>query len=207
MQERINYSSISDEKLVAKVLKRDWEALRELFKRYQKPFFNLAYRFCGDSFVAEDLTSEILWRIYGNLKSFDSKRRFKPWGFKIATNTCLTFVVKSVKLKRPASRNSFGIKNQNLKRRTDGGQGVLEDEIMDEKVDLVKETVRNEVSERVQKALMRLPDKYRLALYLYYFEDLKYEEIAEDLNLPVNTVRTHIKRGKEKMKEELKDLI
>jgi len=101
----------------------------------------------------------------------------------------------------------FKVQSYGSKLKVDDDQGEYESEVADDKVDLVKETVRNEVSERVQKALMRLPDKYRLALYLYYFEDLKYEEITEDLNLPVNTVRTHIKRGKEKMKEELRDLI
>jgi len=198
LTDKLQLSLISDEDLVVLILKRDWEALRELFKRYQKPFFNLAYRFCGDRFVAEDLTSEILWRIYGYLQSFDSQRKFKSWAFKVATNTCMTHVVQSSK---------FKVQSYGSKLKVDDDQGEYESEVADDKVDLVKETVRNEVSERVQKALMRLPDKYRLALYLYYFEDLKYEEIAEDLNLPVNTVRTHIKRGKEKMKEELRDLI
>ncbi|MCL5090761.1 MAG: hypothetical protein M1514_01990 [Patescibacteria group bacterium] len=44
-------------------------------------------------------------------------------------------------------------------------------------------------------------------IYLYYFQDLKYKEIAESLSLPLNTVRTYLKRGKEKMKEELRELI
>ena len=152
---------------------------------------------------AEDLTREILWRIYYNLKSFDAKRPFKPWGFKVAVNVCLTYSVQSSRL-RPAESAGFG---GQTKFKNKEGEDDQEVEFKDEKVDLVKETERNEVSERVQAALMKLPAKYRLALYLHYFEGLKYEEIAEDINLPVNTVRTHIKRGKEKMKQELEDLI
>ncbi len=198
IKEKIQYSSSSDEELVVLILKHDWNALHELFKRYQRPFFNLAYRFTGSPGDAEDLAEEILLRIYKYLKTFDQTVRFKPWAFKIATNTCLTFKVQSSKLKV----QSFSSK---LKIDEDGNEETID--VQDEKVDLVKEVQNNEISARVQKALQRLPSKYRLAVYLYFFEELKYEEIANDLDLPINTVRTHIKRGKEKMKEELKDLI
>ncbi len=124
--------------------------------------------------------------------------KFRPWAFKVATNTCLTFKVKNSRLRR-------GFVGQAKLKNEDGEEEPLE--FPDDKVDLVRETEKNEIARRVQKALQKLPEKYRLALYLYYFEDLKYEEIAEDLGLPINTVRTQIKRGKEKMKEELRDLI
>jgi len=194
-------TSFTDEELVVKVLKKDREALGELFRRYQKSFFNLAYRFLGDYYLADDLTSEIFLRIYKYLKKFDRNLRFKSWAFKIATNTCLTFKAKNLKLKTI---------NFNLKPKAgeeQEGQGGREVELADTRVDLVRETEKNEISERVQKALQLLPEKYRLALYLYYFEDLRYEEVANDLGLPVNTVRTHIKRGKERLKGELRDLI
>ncbi len=193
-------SSLPDEELVAKILKHDREALGELFRRYQKPFFNLAYRFLGDRFLADDLVSEIFLRIYKYLKSYNVTQRFRPWAFKVATNTCLTFKVKNSKLK---------VQNYNSKLKVGEGedQTTLMETISDAKVDLAAEVERNEVARRVQKALQKLPEKYRLALYLYYFEDLKYEEVAADLNLPINTIRTHIRRGKEKMQAELKDLI
>lgn len=174
--------------MVEKALGRDKEALGELFRRYQKSFFNLAYRFLGDYYLADDLTSEIFLRIYKYLKKFDRNLRFKSWAFKIATNTCLTFKAKNLKLKT---------KNFNLKLKAEGEQVEQEGrevELADTRVDLVKETEKNEISERVQKALQLLPEKYRLALYLYYFEDLRYEEVANDLGLPVNTVRTHKSR-------------
>ncbi len=196
MREKIDYASILDEKLVGDVLKYNWEALRELFRRYQRPFFNLAFRFTGDRYAAEDLTSEILWRIYGYLKTFDQSKKFKPWAYKVATNTCLTYVSKELSIKKQVLR---------IEEESEDGK-KLEDDLEDKKANLIEETQKNEISERVQKALMKLPKKYRLALYLFYFEELKYEEIANTLDLPVNTVRTHLKRGKEKMKMELTDL-
>lgn len=188
-----SFTPLSDEELVEKILVKDREALGELFRRYHKSFFNLAYRFSGDYFLADDLTSEIFLRIYRYLKTFDrNKASFRTWGYKIATNTCLTFKIKSSKIK--------------VKRSPDPS-GLSEVEVEDEKVNLEKGLEKNEISGKVQKALRQLPEKYRLALYLYYFEDLKYKEVAESLNLPVNTVRTHIKRGKEMLKKQLADLI
>ncbi|RJR25532.1 RNA polymerase sigma factor [Candidatus Microgenomates bacterium] len=184
---------MTDEELVERVLNSDKEALGELFRRYHKPFFNLSYRFLGDHFLAEDLTSEIFLRIYKYLKTFDKGSRFKPWAYKVATNTCLSFRKAKTTFLFPKIKNENG--------------EWQEKEVVDEKTNLLDEVCGNEIAERVQKALQKLPEKYRLALFLYYFEDLKYNEIAESLGMPVNTIRTHIKRGKEKLESELSDLI
>jgi RNA polymerase sigma-70 factor (ECF subfamily) len=192
--------SLTDEELVLKVLKHDKFALGELFKRYHKRFFNLAYRFSGDYYAADDLTSEIFLRIYRYLRSFDrAKASFKTWGYKIAANTCLTFQIQKSKCK---------MQKLNLKVKNEDGEEVetLEETIPDLKVDLLKEVEIHEIGQRIQKALGELPKKPRLSLYFFYFADLKYEEIAATLELPINTVRTHIRRGKEKLKIELKDL-
>ncbi|MGI5826383.1 MAG: RNA polymerase sigma factor [Patescibacteria group bacterium] len=194
-------AALTDEDLAIKALKNDKLALGELFKRYHKRFFNLAYRFSGDYYAADDLTSEIFLRIYRYLRSFDrAKASFKTWGYKIAANVCLTFQSQKVKVK---------IQKLNTKLKNEDGEETetLEDMIPDPKVDLLKEVEINEIGQRIQKALGELPKKPRLSLYFFYFEDLKYEEIAVTLELPINTVRTHIRRGKEKLKIELKDLI
>ena len=192
-------SSLPDEELVTKALKHDKEALGELFRRYYKRFFNLAYRFSGDYYQADDLTSEIFLRICRYLKTFDrNKASFKTWAYKVATNTCLTYKIQNSK---------FKIQNFSSKLKVNEEGEVEEFEVADPKMDLVQETIGNEISQRVQKALNALEDKFRLAVYLFYFEDLKYEEIARALNLPINTVRTNLRRGKMKMQAELKDLI
>jgi len=190
-------SSLTDEELAVRA-QRSKEAFGELFRRYYKRFFNLAYRFCGDSFAADDLTSEIFLRINRYLKSFKQNLSFKTWAYKVATNTCLTYKVKSAK---------FKVQSFSSKLKIDEDGEVREFEVEDEKINLVQEVINNNISSRVQKALGELPQKPRLALYLFYFEDLKYEEIAQILKMPVNTVRTNLRRGRIKLQEELRDLI
>jgi RNA polymerase sigma-70 factor (ECF subfamily) len=189
-------NSSSDEELVVQILDNNQEALGELFRRYHKPLFNFTYRFTGDFQQAEDLTSEIFLRVHRYLKSFDQSRRFKSWIYKIATNTCLAFSSQKSKTK---TRSLFWTNSND--------EVEMKIDFKDEKVDLELEVEKNELSQKVQAALNSLPEKFRIALYLYYFEELKYEEIAEDLGLPVNTVRTHIRRGKEKLKQELRDYL
>jgi RNA polymerase sigma-70 factor (ECF subfamily) len=193
-------SSLTDEKLVARALKHDRTALGELFERYHKLFFNLAYRFCGDYYQADDLTSEIFLRVYRYLKSFDQKKKFRSWSYKVAANTCLTYQAKKARRKEQGLSSKLGFEGE-------GEAIALEEVLADTKVDLVRQAEVGEIETRVQGALNSLPKKSRLTLYLYYFEDLKYEEIAVSLGLPLNTVRTQIRRGKERLKKELADLI
>lgn len=187
----------TDEELVKKILKRDFEALGELFKRYEKSFYNLAYRFTGDHYSADDLTSEIFLRIYRYLPSFNFEGKFRPWAFKVASNSCLDFV-RGVKVQR--------CKGAKLTRIDEDGVEV-ELEIEDKKANVQENFEKKEIAEKVQIELLKLPEKYRLALYFYFWEDLSYDEIAKIMEIPLNTVRTHIKRGKERLEKVLSDLV
>ena len=58
---------------------------------------------------------------------------------------------------------------------------------------------RGEEARTVRDAVAQLPEAQRLALTLHYFEDLRYEDIADVMGIPINTVKSHIRRGKEKL--------
>jgi len=191
-------SSFSDEELVKRILKRDFEALGELFKRYERSFYYLAYRFTGDHYSADDLASEIFLRIYRYLPSFRLGKQFKPWAMRVAANACLDFV-KDSKIQRSKEAKMT---------RFDNEMGVeVEIEIEDKHVNLQNSLEKREIEEKVQEELLKLPERYRLALYFYFWEDLSYDEIAKVLAVPLNTVRTHIKRGKERLEKALGDLV
>lgn len=198
---------LTDEELVQKVLKRDFEALGELFKRYEKSFYNLAYRFTGDHLAAEDIASEIFLRIYRYLPSFKvgpssaeasgDTRKFMPWAMKVAANTCLTFIKQSAKNK---------VQSADLVRINEEGE-EFRLEIEDKKINLQEDLEKKEIEVKVHQEMLELPKNYRLALYFYFWEDLSYDEIAKILEVPLNTVRTNIRRGKQRLKKTLKDII
>ena len=71
-------------------------------------------------------------------------------------------------------------------------------------MNIEKEYMDKEKGLRIQEALNTLPSKYRIPIRLYYFDDVSYEKIASILNMPINTVRTHLKRAKKLLGEMLK---
>jgi len=189
--------NFSDEELVQRILKRDFEALGELFKRYERSLYNLAYRYTGNHFDADDLASEIFLRIYRYLPTFKTEKNFRFWAFKVASNSCLDCVKK-------LTAKSYHLSA--LRRKNEEGEEV-EVEIEDKKADVQKNFEKKEIDKRVRSELLKLPEKYRLALYFYFWEDLSYDQIAEVMGLPLNTIKTHIKRGKERLEKTLSELL
>jgi RNA polymerase sigma-70 factor (ECF subfamily) len=173
-----------DQALVKRVLDGDLEAFGELVKIYQASVFNVCYRVLGNRRDAEDLAQEAFLRAYKKLASYDPERPFGPWMRTLSANLCY-----------------------NKLNRRDLTQVALEDER-----DLpTKYPIRNpetalEISQENQalyQALWELPHKHRLAVELRHFQGLSYQEMAETMNLPLNTVRSQLYRGRQKLVELL----
>ena len=158
----------------------DVNAFEQILSFYEKAVFNYCLRITKNRGEAEDVTQETFIKIYTHRKLIDPEKNIKTWIFTIATNTAYDFLRKKKR------------KNETS----------LEDEtIYDLKTYYPKESVQSDV----EKALEKINPEYKKALVLFYQQGFKYEEIAEILAIPVNTVKTHISRGKEELKELLKE--
>lgn len=173
-----------DQALVKRTLNGDLEAFGELVQIYQTSVFNVCYRVLGNRRDAEDLAQEAFLRAHKKLASYDPERPFGPWIRTLSANLCY-----------------------NKLNRRDLTPVMLEDER-----DLPpKDPVRNpeialEISQENQalyQALWELPHKHRLAVELRHFQGLSYQEMAETMNLPLNTVRSQLYRGRQKLAELL----
>ncbi len=181
--------SRADEELVRSHLNGDRHAFGELVERYSGPVFNLAYRMTHDRSEAENITQECFLRVYRGLPQSDWQRPFKPWLFTIAVNLC----------------RDWG------RRRRAWSFSDLADEMGDDAVDdlldeapLPDDQAEDEDLYRtLQQAVDALPPAYRAAVVLRYVEGLSYEAIASALNLPLNTVRTHWSRAKQRLRTAL----
>jgi RNA polymerase sigma-70 factor (ECF subfamily) len=116
---------------------------------------------------------------------------------KVAANTCLTFINQSAKNK---------LQSADLIWMNEEGEEIRL-EIEDKKVNLQEDLEKKEIEEKVRRQMLKLPRNHRLALYFYFWEDLSYDEIAKIMEVPLNTVRTNIKRGKERLEKVLGDLV
>jgi RNA polymerase sigma-70 factor (ECF subfamily) len=179
-------SSATDSSLVTRTLSGDTNAFGELVRRYQSSVFNVCFRLLGERRSAEDLAQETFIRAYQRLDTFDQKREFGPWIRRVSANLCY---------------------NHLQKKRVD--QVTLRDEIDSaafQSNDGPEATVSaNERAEQIRTALASLPDHYRLVLELRHFQGMNYDEIAQALGLPLNTIKSHLFRARKQLAKILNE--
>lgn len=175
----------TDEQLVTLVLNGRTESFQILVERYQKQVFSLAYRLCGDYDEAQDLAQESFIRIFQELPRFDVSRRFFPWMYRVAHNACVNQLQK-----RPRDMASI---DDSFDLSDDSDPSSRPDQAYD----------RQERIRTVQEAIAALPETYRLPLVLKYLRHMSYQEIADQLELPVSTIETRLFRGRNMLKKAL----
>lgn len=171
--------------LVQRTLEGDKEAFSRLVERYQSVVYSVAYRTVGSAEEAADMTQEAFLRAYRALDSYKPEYKFSTWVCRIASHACIDLLRRQ----RPQT-----LPDDDLERLAgdDGGPSPLE------------EYERSETAGTLQQAIASLPEKYRLALVLRYIEDMTYEDIAAALDMPLGTVKTHLRRARLMLKERLK---
>lgn len=174
-----------DSELVIMVLRKNPYAYREIERRYQKKLFTYLYHLVGNREETEDILQNVFVKVYNNIQSFDTKRKFSSWIYRIAHNEAINFLKKRNK-RRFVSWEDIVASKDKLETKSD------------EKTPM-ENWISKEVREEVQGALDKLPRKYREVLVLRYFLDKSYGDIGEILKKPVNTVGTLINRAKKKL--------
>lgn len=165
-----------------------------LANRYEKKLFRYIYRISGlCKETIEDLLQDIFVKVYQNLNDYDHQFAFSSWIYRIAHNVTVSHLrsgKKNVKL--------LSIENE------DFAKNFVE--FLPADVDLPKDFDRKDISKKVHEALMKLPDKYRDVLVLFYLEDKSYKEISDILMRSINSISVLINRAKLKLKPELEFL-
>lgn len=175
----------SDADLVTRYRAGDPGAFAELVRRYTGAVFNLNYRFTADRAEAENLTQETFLRAWNALPRLALDRPLKQYLLRIALNLCRDWADKN---------HGFVIQSLDA----DDEQSKLPSD--EGGLDRLSEA---ELAQQVRAHLEQLPPMYRAVITLRYTEGLSYEELAEALDLPLNTVRTHLSRAKARLRELL----
>ncbi|MGP6157209.1 MAG: RNA polymerase sigma factor [Vulcanimicrobiaceae bacterium] len=158
------------------------EAFGLLVDRYRATVVRLAYRLTRDPDEAKDIAQDAFLRAFRRIDEFRPDRPFSRWLFVIARN---------------ASFDAL------RRRRRAAAFASTEVEETPSQLGPEELALRNDEAERVHAALETLPEHYREVLELYYVSDLRYREIAEQLSIPLGTVKTYISRAKRRLREEL----
>jgi RNA polymerase sigma-70 factor (ECF subfamily) len=176
----------TDQDIAVRFLAGDSQAFGELVARYTSAVFNLAYRYTQNRGEAENITQETFLRAWQALPRLSLDRSLKPYLLRIAVNLCHTWAEKH----HAARTVDLDGEEENLATGAD---------------DVLDRMTEAELRDRLNVAIDQLPPLYRTAVTLRYTEELSYEEIALTLNLPLNTVRTHLRRAKARLRELLED--
>ncbi|MCX6591670.1 MAG: sigma-70 family RNA polymerase sigma factor [Acidobacteria bacterium] len=159
--------------IIARMKRRDPEALEEVYKRFGRLVFSLILRVVRDSAVAEDLTQETFLRAWNRVQGFDGERgKFGPWLLAIARNRAIDYL-RSVDGRQ--RHNSIEISSS---------ESPLLFVSMDEDV------INSDRGRRLKTAFEQLNDNQRQVMELAYFEGLSQSEMATKLNQPLGTIKT-----------------
>ncbi len=174
---------ISDERLFERYRRGDEDALRTLIDRHRDDLFRFLYRLLGDRAAAEDVFQDTFLQIHLSADRFDVTRRFRPWLFTIAANKGRDYLRKKgrrqeLELSAPAGGDPSGASFVDL----------MEIEVPAPDAGLDRE----ELDALVQRALARMTPLMREILLLAYFQRLSYAQVAEDLGIPLGTVKSRL---------------
>lgn len=162
---------------VARTLRGDPNGFTGLVERYERPIYHLTYRMLRNADEAADVTQECFFKAYRALASFKPEAKFSTWIYAIAYHAAIDRINKRKRLS-----------NDEMPDRADPGAGPEQQAILSDQ------------ARRLRGAIDALPEKYRTVITLFHIQGKRYEEIAEVLELPMGTVKTHLFRAKEQLR-------
>ncbi len=179
--------------LVRRAQAGDRDALSALVQSQQTYVYSIAMSLMHNPADAADMTQEAFIRLMRSLGTYRAETKFTTWLYRLVTNICLDGLRRRGRPIDSLDEPSSGQSGEDAQ--TSGDRLADTDRWTQPEQELELRESANEV----RAALVSLPAPQRLALTLHYFEDLRYEDIADVMGLPLNTVKSHIRRGKERL--------
>jgi RNA polymerase sigma-70 factor (ECF subfamily) len=170
-----------DSSLIRQIKQGRYELFDQVIEEYQNPLFAFLYRMVRDADDARDLCQDTFFKAYKYIRSFKEEAKFSTWLFRIGYRLALNMI----------------------KRRKKHAESLVNIDLGKDVEDSVKKLERKEVGLIVGRIMDEIHTNYRVALHLFYKEEKTYNEIATIMKIPENTVKSHILRGKEAIREIL----
>lgn len=184
-----------DYKLVRLAIdKGDQKAYAELMGRYRDSIYFMLLKMVNNRDDADDLTIEAFGKAFKRLEQYSPSYAFSTWLFKIASNNCIDFIRKKKRgitfsIDKTFENEEGGEMSMTIKSNTLNPEEKV---IKKQKIQLMREVVE------------KLKPRYKVLVELRYFQELSYEEIAQELNLPLGTVKAQLFRARDLLFQILK---
>lgn len=180
-----------DYRLVMLALNGDQKAYTELLDRYRDAIYFMLLKMVNNKSDAEDLTIEAFGKAFKNIKQYTPNYAFSTWLFKIATNNCIDFI-------RKKKANHISL-DQTAEEQEDPAN-TLQAAVLTPEEDMIKA----QKVKLLRAVVSKLKPRYRNLVELRYFKEFSYEEIAQELDLPIGTVKAQLFRARELLYNILK---
>jgi len=195
LNENFSEKAKYDYDLVQKALKTgDQNAYAELMDRYRDSIYYMLLKMVNNKDDADDLTIEAFGKAFNRLELYTPNFAFSTWLFKIASNNAIDFI-------RRKKKNTMSI-NQSI-----GGEDGDELYMDLKSSDLTPEeiSIKEQKIQYLRQLVSKLKPRYRQLIEMRYFQQLAYEEIAEELDLPLGTVKAQLFRARDMLFQVLKN--
>jgi len=181
-----------DRILIERCLKGEEKAFEELLNKYKNPVFSICYRMVRNHTDAEDLAQEAFIRTFSVLDRYDPSYPFSSWLYRITSNLCIDFL-------RRAKDGTVSLDQPIV-----GAEGDMQRQFPSNVVKPDRIVESDEMMAALEEAIGTLPDHYRIIVILRHQEQLSYEEISENLGIPLGTVKARIHRARNMIKDFFK---
>lgn len=177
----------TDDALAALAASGEQSAFLVLYDRYKAGVRNHVSRFVPMREEAEDVVLESFQKAFSQIKSYNPEYRFSTWLYRIARNTAFDHVERYGRISSNMPMNSIDDDNAGLKNIA-ASTGNPESDV-----------IRSQEYDKVVDAINGLPETYRKVAQMVFLENFGYQEVADATGLPLNTVKTRVKRAKENL--------
>ena len=191
-EERSRRNIAEDHELVRQALDGDQKAYARLREKYHGPLGGMLYRMVKNQEDAEDLTQEAFIKAFKSLESFNPDYAFSTWLYRIASNNCIDYLRKK-RLKTVSIDEPLTTRKGEMERQYEDVNAPMPDEAI---------TAR-ERSVILKRAIEELPEKYRRVIEMRHGQDMEYQDIADELELPLGTVKAHLFRARARLAKAL----
>lgn len=183
-----------DYALVLRAVDGDQKAFAELMERYRDAIFFMLLKMVNNRDDADDLTIEAFGKAFNRIKQYQPNYAFSTWLFKIASNNCIDFLRKEKKKRMVSLDNTIS--------GDDGDEMTFE--VKDDKPDPEEVFIKEQKAETMREVVDKLKPRYRDLVMLRYFKEYSYDEIAQEMDLPLGTVKAQLFRAREFLSQMLK---
>jgi RNA polymerase sigma-70 factor (ECF subfamily) len=186
--------ALEDIKLVNQALEGDQKAYAKLMSRYKDAIYFMLLKMVNNKSDAEDLTIEAFGKAFKNLDQYTPDYAFSTWLFKIASNNCIDFI-------RKQRMKTYSI-DQPM---TDDDGDEMKITLKSNMLDPEEQIIKKQKAAILREVVQQLKPRYRVLVELRYFKEYSYEEIANELELPLGTIKAQLFRARELLFEILKN--